>query len=199
MALRDTGGSGLRAPRAPFRPSRAVAVKQHCHPLPGVGTEHFGTRCPPCWEGSMDGRLLTASHFEQPFCSPECFLSTQIPAPSQPLCTTSWCCCIPAATCGAPGGAVPPLRPMAALCAARTAAHPPLFPTPRDPRGIPAAILRPGALRPLHRGDAEGGLRPEAAAQHPQLVAELRGEQEPPASLVPWVLKPAGGRGRERD
>lgn len=49
----------------------------------------------------------------------------------------------------------------------------------RYPRRVPAAVLRPGALRPLHRGDEEGGVWPETQAQCAQLVAELRGMFQP--------------------
>ena len=41
--------------------------------------------------------------------------------------------------------------------------------------GLPAALLRPGSVRSISRGDEEGGLRAEASTQHSQPLAELWG------------------------
>lgn len=51
----------------------------------------------------------------------------------------------------------------------------PLFCVIRYPWRVPAALLWPGTVWPIYRGDEEASVRPKATTQHPKLVAELRG------------------------
>lgn len=45
----------------------------------------------------------------------------------------------------------------------------------RYPWGVPVALLWPGTFWPFNRGNEKAGVWPKATAQHPKLVAELRG------------------------
>lgn len=55
----------------------------------------------------------------------------------------------------------------------------------RHPWGLPAALLRPGSVRPISGGNEEGCLWAEASAQHSQPLAELWGR-----SHVSWCIRP---------